>query len=204
MVPLRIAFDDGDPAERGPFVLVEVIVDCFFMLDIAVNFNSSYQVGTKIVISRSRIAKNYLRGWFVFDLVGSIPVSLLDDGTGLYLRNFKLLRLPRLFKLLKLLRLVKMIKLFRMRLYLRQLDKLFHINPGALRMAKFCFWFLVFSHWCACLWLFSSALHDHDPMTWVARHGFRDEDNQSLYLIAQYWALATLTTMGYGDITPFT
>lgn len=196
MVPLRIAFStEEDQGEEGTIFYIEMGVDILFLADVIINFFSAYYVGTKLVTSHKRIAAHYVRGWFVFDVLGSVPLSMLNGGPGLYLRQLKLLKLPRLFKLLKLLRLFKMVKVLRMRVYLKNLDKLLHINPGALRMAKFCFWFIIFAHWCACFWYFCSAFNDNEPYTWVARHGHLQASDSELYLVSMYWALATLTTM---------
>ena len=61
---------------------------------------------------------------------------------------------------------------------------------------------LLIAHWMACaLYIVFSYAEDMD--TWVDAHGTitRDSSKADIYLVAYYWAIMTLTTIGYGDIT---
>lgn len=43
-------------------------------------------------------------------------------------------------------------------------------------------------------------INNLSPVTWVAKLGIQDESNGVKYLTSMYWAVQTLTTVGYGDI----
>ena len=51
------------------------------------------------------------------------------------------------------------------------------------------------------MWHFSAKLEGLGPDTWVVRYGLIDESDGRKYLFALYWALTTLTTVGFGDIS---
>lgn len=57
-------------------------VDVTFIIDILINFRTTYVNGSDEVVSHpGRIAVHYLRGWFVIDLVAAIPFDLLLFGS---------------------------------------------------------------------------------------------------------------------------
>jgi len=65
------------------------------------------------------------------------------------------------------------------------------INPAIYRLASLVFWVLLAAHLIACAWIgLSEARHLDDPYT--------------EYIRALYWSITTVTTIGYGDITPQT
>jgi Ion channel len=47
-------------------------------------------------------------------------------------------------------------------------------------------------------------MDDFGPETWVARLNIRDESALTQYIASYYWSMQTLTTVGYGDIPPYT
>ena len=80
-----------------PFVVVDLIVDTCFIIDIIINFRTTFisdadEVGAaegrdwgsrllQVVSDPKQIAIHYLKGWFVIDLVAAIPFDLLLFGS---------------------------------------------------------------------------------------------------------------------------
>ena len=57
-------------------------VDIMFIIDIVINFRTTYISENEEVISQpSKIAVHYFRGWFIIDLVAAIPFDLLLVGS---------------------------------------------------------------------------------------------------------------------------
>lgn len=83
------------------------IVEGFFYLDFILCWFQGYKDDfTQMNIMEYRaIAKNYMRGWFIIDLICIIPITLLYPGQKN--RSIKLLRLPRLIRITKLLNIKK-------------------------------------------------------------------------------------------------
>lgn len=59
-----------------------VSVDVTFVIDILINFRTTFVNGQDEVVSHpGRIAIHYLTGWFLIDLVAAIPFDLLLVGS---------------------------------------------------------------------------------------------------------------------------
>lgn len=61
----------------------------------------------EFVTDRKLIAFNYLKGWFIFDIIAILPVSYFFNDDGGVNDLARVARLPRLYKLVKVLRIVK-------------------------------------------------------------------------------------------------
>jgi len=87
---------------------------------------------------------------------------------------------------LGLLRLVKLSCVFST---LRNWRRRTVIHPTAVRLGFFVFWLSLSAHWLACGWIFLGGT-------------MSDPGGNGVYLNALYWCITTLTTVGYGDVTP--
>jgi hypothetical protein len=110
VVPYRLGFDaDAD----GAWLVLENIIDCFFGVDIILNFRTAFYDDERLLVFDSRvILQRYVRGWFVVDFLSTVPVDdiarALMGGTSIPFFPTKLLRLFRIARLLKLARLIKL------------------------------------------------------------------------------------------------
>ncbi|KAL3314861.1 hypothetical protein Ciccas_006508 [Cichlidogyrus casuarinus] len=57
---------------------INYIVDCAFILDVLINFRTTYvNKNDEIISGPGRIAVHYFKGWFLIDIVSAIPFDLM-------------------------------------------------------------------------------------------------------------------------------
>ncbi|MFN9943160.1 MAG: ion transporter, partial [bacterium] len=107
------AFDDSDPSgPKTPAQVFDDVLDALFTTDVALCFFTAYYDRKGLLVrDLRRIARAYLRAWFIPDFGGSFPfdkvVSLLANSAS---SNVGAMRILKLVRLLKLLRAAKVFK----------------------------------------------------------------------------------------------
>lgn len=67
----------------SPLNVVDLMVDIMFIIDILINFRTTYVNSNEEVVSHpAKIAIHYFKGWFLIDMVAAIPFDLLIIGSG--------------------------------------------------------------------------------------------------------------------------
>ncbi|KAF5306563.1 hypothetical protein FQR65_LT07290 [Abscondita terminalis] len=187
-----------------PIVLIDLIVDVTFIIDILINFRTTYVSGNDEVISHpGRIAVHYLKGWFLIDLVAAIPFDLLLFGSD----TDETTTLIGLLKTARLLRLVRVA---------RKIDR--YSEYGAAVLLLLMATFALIAHWLACIWY---AIGNAERPALHAKIGWLDtlaEHTQqyyytnntggpsikSRYITALYFTFTSLTSVGFGNVAPNT
>jgi len=201
VTPINISFDNS------PFDIVELELafNCFFIVDICLQFFTSYKhekgpSAGRLETSHTEIIKNYLRGWFLIDLVASFPLDIImnvaggESGAG-----------GALNKLIRLVRSVKLMRILRMsRIWKRLLHRV-KLNPSVVRLFKLFGCLLIEWHWIGCMyWGIANAEgfdEDNDDSAWTPGVDLLDVGFGSQYLRAYFWAVMVTTGVGK-DIMP--
>jgi hypothetical protein len=182
--------------------------------------------GEAWVSDRCKIAKHYLTSaWFYIDAL-SISVSGFDifaPTTG-PLSRFKGFRAIRVLRLIKLVRLVSVSRIF------KRWEMKLSINYAKLSIAQILFGLLFACHLFACLWGLQATFAPLDTWPGPGQSGYCQswdpealdadgnavtcpsgktcndaeghmcESPATMYIYSLYWALATVTSVGYGDV----
>ncbi len=180
-VPLRLVLDYE---ATGLLPYVDTLLSTSFTVDILLTFQTAVYAQGQLITRRRDIAGRYLRSWFVFDFLAAFPFQLILQNTvGALTDTARIVRLLRLFRLARIVQLMQ------------EISRASMVNVSVLRMIFLAFWVLLLSHWMACGWMIlgTEAMPPEDTA-----------DPYRYYLRSFYWAITTITTIGYGDITPST
>jgi len=211
VMPFRVGF--ADEVYWDFFAVLDLTIDGVFGVDIVVTFvSASVKADGTLEKDRARIAKSYLKGWFLIDLLAFVPFDLINyalgtksDESSLNYNNLaRLLRLPRLYKLLRIFRIIKALRAYGNSGVIEKLQDLLHLNSRLFKLFKFLMYVLVTVHIMACFWHFSAKIVNFDIDTWVVRYELQDKTDTQRYLVAFYWTVTTVVTVGYGDIVAVT
>eukprot|EP00058_Branchiostoma_floridae_P002188 XP_002587676.1 hypothetical protein BRAFLDRAFT_126737 [Branchiostoma floridae] len=231
VVPYNVAF--ALPCEKGrgpnftkPSFVSDVIVEMLFIVDIILNFRTTYVTSSGQVVYDARsIALNYAKTWFFVDLMAAVPFDLL------YAVNVEITSFVHLMKTVRLLRLARL---------MQKLDR--WSQYSALVLTLLMSFFGLLAHWLACIWyvigreelkthrwelgwLFELSRRIDQPYalgagcgTLANRSIFNSTSNftegtdllrpseggpdiTSAYLTALYFTLSSLTSVGFGNVS---
>ncbi|XP_065086185.1 potassium voltage-gated channel subfamily H member 2 isoform X2 [Ochlerotatus camptorhynchus] len=188
-----------------PIVIIDLIVDVTFVIDILINFRTTFVNGQDEVVSHpGRIAVHYLSGWFLIDLVAAIPFDLLLVGSD----TDETTTLIGLLKTARLLRLVRVA---------RKIDR--YSEYGAAVLVLLMATFALIAHWLACIWYaignaerpfmknkigWLDALADATQEYYYANNTGGGPSIKSRYVTALYFTFTSLTSVGFGNVAPNT
>ncbi|XP_068606493.1 potassium voltage-gated channel subfamily H member 6a [Brachionichthys hirsutus] len=201
----------------NPLNVVDLVVDVMFIIDILINFRTTYVNRNDEVVSHpGHIAQHYFKGWFLIDIVAAIPFDLLifrsgseEEGDAVDPQTTTLIGLLKTARLLRLVRVA------------RKLDR--YSEYGAAVLFLLMCTFALIAHWLACIWYAignvertGSARIGAMKIGWLDNLAdqigkqYNDSDAASgpsikdKYVTALYFTFSSLTSVGFGNVSPNT
>ena len=224
-VPFEIAFAETDQHHPDPsgerfksgwawLQVVDDCVDALFWCDIVINFRVTYRErGTHIHVSDPQsLAKHYAHTWFLPDLISVLPFDQVfdtsaDAGDGVVAEGAEFLKMMRILRFLKMTKLIRLLKVGRA---IETMEDRCGCSPLLFSFGNMVATVFLVIHLLASVF-YLTAFSLADPsnsdftQTWVFQDGVVDQKSVgSTYIMALYWSCTTITTVGYGDITPRT
>jgi len=219
VTPFEIGF--LEPSLNALF-FVNRCIDSIFFVDICLNFFVSYrnsaEQGGQWVSDKRKIVLRYLHGWFLIDLLTSLPIDVLlyaldqaDVLSSTGADSTPVARLLRLLRVLKLVRIARASRIF------KRWEATISLSYQLLSLIRFLCIAICTSHWLACLWGFVGVVsgavgedgelvevevidgravwstpHGYSTYSWVQKAGLQQASPAELYGVSFYVALAAL------------
>jgi hypothetical protein len=122
---------------------------------------------------------NYLKGWFIFDLIAVLPINyFFNEGEGGGVNDLaRIARLPRLYKMVKIFRIVKQSGKIK-----KYAAEVLQIGMVVERAISLLFVIFIVTHLFGCLWYFMAKWNNYNPDTWVVQTNYLDKSDISKYI----------------------
>uniref|UniRef100_A0A4W4GSC6 Voltage-gated delayed rectifier potassium channel KCNH4 n=1 Tax=Electrophorus electricus TaxID=8005 RepID=A0A4W4GSC6_ELEEL len=227
-VPYNVCFTvvggrDDATAPRSPPSVSDILVEILFILDIVLNFRTTFvSTSGQVVYDARSICVHYVTTWLFVDLIAALPFDLL------YAFNVSVYFGVHLLKTVRLLRLLRL---------LQKLER--YSQYSAVVLTLLMSMFALLAHWMACVWYFIGRreIENNSPGSWdigwlheLAKRlgtpyflapltsdttGNSSQWNgtgvgsllaggpsvRSSYVTSLYFALSSLTSVGFGNVS---
>lgn len=170
----------------------------YWIIDLPVNFITGFYQDGVVEMRPSAVARQYLKGWFVSDiLIVTIDVctglvTILDAMSSADNESTKFVRIARSARVMRGLRLLR---LMRFRRVLEVATRIFDSCMSELgllvaRVVSLVGFLLVLNHFIACIWYSLGRMYEEGVQTWLPD---REWDPLHAYVCSFHWALTQFT-----------
>ena len=187
-------------------LFLNIYIEILFLFDLIINFFLGYyNEKDKLIKKSNAIIKNYILGYFIIDLLSSIPFNTIS----FYYCKKNSNQICHTYEssniLLLLLTCLKAIKIFKIlgRKKNQFITKIkekcsdFIFIEDLLNILSNTFFAILGFHIVSCIHIY---IGRHTYPSWIHKNEFQNYPFSILYIISIYYIITTMTTVGYGDI----
>jgi len=187
MGPFIMGWSDAFDREANLFIIdMDTVILIFFIADILLNLRTGTIIEGKLEMNAWKVAKHYVQGFLIIDSLSTVPFEKMQ--------NIKLMKMG------KVSRITKVMKSSGKASKLSELVEDMLINTGLYVLLRPCgilFYMVLLCHWLA---FFLKVCGGES----LANYQDVSQSAAREYMASLYWAMTTMTTVGYGDLTPQT
>ena len=185
---------------------LNIYIEILFLFDLIINFFLGYyNEKDKLIKKSNTIIKNYILGYFIVDLLSSIPFNAISfyyckkdnnqichtyESSNILLLLLTCLKTIKIFKILGRKKNQFITKIIEKRSDFIFLDDLLNILSNI-------FFVILGFHIVTCIHIY---IGRQTFPSWIHKNGFQNYSSFILYIISIYYIITTMTTVGYGDI----
>ena len=173
--------------------IIGIILALLFYFDALVTINTEIFNDGILITNRILIIKNMFRTRLFSDILPCIFLTFVYIYEASEWDYLNLIFIARIYKTQELFE--------RINVLLVKTDALLPLYKMVILILKIYFW----AHFIACLWHYMgyiSAKNYPDDINWLKSQGIEKDGWRTKYLFSIYWAVTTMLTVGYGDLTP--
>lgn len=208
-LPLKVTiFSEQEERYTDLTYIFDKCIDFVFLIDMVLTFFTPVPDKYDMATNHKVIAKLYLKGWFVLDLLTLIPFDelltfTLGEENVSNLQIFvTLVKVARLFRLVKLLRLFKSFDFKNSDNYI--INFMAVISRGTpLMVIMPNFLLIIFSvHVYSCIYYYIG-YQNNSNTGWITINHLEITDLLDQYINTFYFVIQTFSTVGYGDVLSY-